>query len=106
MLTASLIPAAFAASIVTCFTPEQDGAALAIGAIDAAGHEILVNAYAFTTGSGIPTALVRAHARGVDVRLVADRHAPCDLQEGVSAVAAAGSRYGSMSAPGSRTETL
>jgi hypothetical protein len=29
-------------------------------------------------------------ARGVKVRLVADRRAPCDLQEGVSALAAAG----------------
>jgi phosphatidylserine/phosphatidylglycerophosphate/cardiolipin synthase-like enzyme len=34
-------------------------------------------------------ALSRAHTRGVDVRLVADRHAPCDPQEGVSALAAA-----------------
>jgi hypothetical protein len=30
------------------------------------------------------------HARGVNVRLVADRLAPCDLQEGVSALPAAG----------------
>jgi hypothetical protein len=41
-------------------------------------------------GSAIPAALNRAHARGVNVRLVADRRAPCDLQEGVSALAAAG----------------
>ena len=41
-------------------------------------------------GSGIPAALDRAHARGANVRLVADRRAPCDLQEGVSALAAAG----------------
>jgi phosphatidylserine/phosphatidylglycerophosphate/cardiolipin synthase-like enzyme len=90
MLTALLIPAAFTATIVTCFAPEQDCAGLAISAIDAARREILVNAYAFTTGSGIPAALNRAHARGVDVRLVADRRAPCDLQEGVSALADAG----------------
>jgi hypothetical protein len=37
-----------------------------------------------------PRSRSRAHARGVDVRLVADRRAPCDLQEGVSALAAAG----------------
>jgi hypothetical protein len=49
MLTISLISAAFAATIVTRFAPEQDCAGLAISAIDAAGHEILVNAYAFTT---------------------------------------------------------
>jgi hypothetical protein len=30
------------------------------------------------------------HARGVDIRPVADGRAPCDLQEGVSALAAAG----------------
>jgi hypothetical protein len=50
-----------------------------------AANEILVNAYEFTAGSGVPAALNRAHARGVDVRLVADRRAPCDLQEGVDA---------------------
>jgi len=81
---------AFAASIVTCFTPEQNCAELAIGAIDAAEHEILVSAYVLTNGSGIPAALIRAHDRGVDVRLVADRRAPCDLQEGVDAIASAG----------------
>jgi phosphatidylserine/phosphatidylglycerophosphate/cardiolipin synthase-like enzyme len=41
-------------------------------------------------GSGILAALNRAHARGINVRLVADRRAPCDLQEGVSALAAVG----------------
>jgi phosphatidylserine/phosphatidylglycerophosphate/cardiolipin synthase-like enzyme len=89
-VTAPLISAAFAASIVTCFAPEQDCAALAISAIDAARHEILVNAYVFTTGSGVPEALIRAHDRGVDVGVVADRGAPCARQEGVGAVAAAG----------------
>ena len=49
MLTVSLISVAFAATIVTCFAPEQDCAGLGMSAIDAAGHEILVNAYAFTT---------------------------------------------------------
>jgi phosphatidylserine/phosphatidylglycerophosphate/cardiolipin synthase-like enzyme len=85
-----LISAAFAASIVTCFAPGQDCAALAIGAIDAAEHEVLVHAYVFTTGSGIPAALIRAHDRGVDVRLVADRWTPCTQQEGVTALARAG----------------
>jgi phosphatidylserine/phosphatidylglycerophosphate/cardiolipin synthase-like enzyme len=90
MPTAPLIAAAFAASIVTCFAPEQDCAELATSAIDVARHEILVNAYALTTGSGIPAALIRAHDRRVEVRLVADRRAPCDLQEGIAALAAAG----------------
>jgi phosphatidylserine/phosphatidylglycerophosphate/cardiolipin synthase-like enzyme len=43
-----------------------------------------------TNGSGFPAALVRAHDRGVDVRLIADRLTPCTRQEGVSALAAAG----------------
>jgi phosphatidylserine/phosphatidylglycerophosphate/cardiolipin synthase-like enzyme len=47
-------------------------------------------AYVLTNGSGIPAALIHAHERGVDVRLVADRRAPCDLQEGIEAMAAAG----------------
>jgi hypothetical protein len=41
MTTAALIPAAFAASIVTCFAPEQDCAGLAISAVGAARQEIL-----------------------------------------------------------------
>jgi phosphatidylserine/phosphatidylglycerophosphate/cardiolipin synthase-like enzyme len=63
MSAALLISTVFAASIVTCFAPEEDCAGLAISAIDAAQHDILVNAYA-----GIPAALIRAHARGVDAR--------------------------------------
>jgi phosphatidylserine/phosphatidylglycerophosphate/cardiolipin synthase-like enzyme len=59
-------------------------------AIGAARHEILVNAYVFTTGSGFSAALICAHYCGVDVRLVADRRTPCARQEGVCAVAAAG----------------
>ena len=46
MLAAPLISAAFAASIVTCFTPDQNCALLAIGTVDVAQHGILVNAYA------------------------------------------------------------
>jgi hypothetical protein len=65
VLTTPLISAAFAASIVTCFAPEQDCAALAIGAIDAARQEILVSAYVLTKGSGFPAALVRARARAL-----------------------------------------
>jgi phosphatidylserine/phosphatidylglycerophosphate/cardiolipin synthase-like enzyme len=34
--------------------------------------------------------LIRAHDRGVDVRLVADRSAPCERKEGIDPVAAAG----------------
>lgn len=41
-------------------------------------------------GSGISGALIRAHDRGVDVRLIADRWTPREQKEGISAVAAAG----------------
>jgi phosphatidylserine/phosphatidylglycerophosphate/cardiolipin synthase-like enzyme len=89
-VTAPLISAAFAASILTCFAPEQDCAGFAISAVDVAQHEILVNAYVFTTGSGVPAALISARHRGVEVRVVADRWTPCARQEGVGALAAAG----------------
>jgi hypothetical protein len=49
--------------MVTCFAPEQDCAGLAISAIDAARLEILVNAYALSTGYGIPAALQPEVAR-------------------------------------------
>jgi phosphatidylserine/phosphatidylglycerophosphate/cardiolipin synthase-like enzyme len=90
LITTLLITAAFTASIVTCFAPEQNCALLAIGAIEDARSEILVNAYALTVGSGIPGALIRAHDRGVDVRLIADRWSPCEQREGITPLAAAG----------------
>jgi phosphatidylserine/phosphatidylglycerophosphate/cardiolipin synthase-like enzyme len=89
-VTFPLISGAFAAGTVTCFAPGQDCSVLAAGAIEAAEHEVLVHAYVYTTGSGIPEALIRAHDRGVDVRLIADRSTPCARQEGVSALAVAG----------------
>jgi phospholipase D len=81
---------AIAASILICFAPEQNCALLAIDAIDAARREILINAYAFTTGSGIPGALIRAHDRGVDVQLIADRWTPCGRREGITPLASVG----------------
>jgi hypothetical protein len=59
-----IVLAAFAAIVATCFAPEGNCALVSIGAIDAAQHEIFVNAYALTTVSGIPGALIRAHERG------------------------------------------
>jgi hypothetical protein len=76
-VTSPLISAAFAASIATYFAPEQDYPGLAIAAIDATLHEVLVKAYALASGSAIPAALIRLHARGVDIRLSADRSTPC-----------------------------
>jgi phosphatidylserine/phosphatidylglycerophosphate/cardiolipin synthase-like enzyme len=70
--------------------PEQNCALLALGAIEAARSEILVNAYALTTVSGIPGALIGAHERGVVVAVIADKWTPCENREGLTPLAAAG----------------
>lgn len=82
--------AAPTATIETCFSPENDCAALAVGAIDRAEHEILVGAYGLTTGSGIVEALLRAHRRGIDVKLIADKTTPCGRKSGIDPLATAG----------------
>jgi phosphatidylserine/phosphatidylglycerophosphate/cardiolipin synthase-like enzyme len=82
--------AAPSATIETCFAPEDDCAALAVQAIDHAEREILVGAYGLTTGSGIVEALLRAHRRGVEVKLIADRTTPCGHNSGVDLLASAG----------------
>jgi phospholipase D len=90
---AAWVPAAAAvprAAISVCFAPEEDCAGFAVQAIDRARHQILVNAYNLTTGAGIVEALVRARARGVDVRLIADKRTPCERNTGIDALAAAG----------------
>jgi len=87
---ASLWAAAPPAAIETCFAPENDCAALAVRAIDHAQHEILVGAYGLTTGSGIVEALVRAHRRGVAVKLIADKRTPCCRNSGIDLLVVAG----------------
>ena len=82
--------AAPSATIETCFAPEGDCAALAVRAIDRAQREILVGAYGLTTGSGIVEALLRAHRRGVEVKLIADRSTPCGRNSGIDPLAGAG----------------
>jgi phosphatidylserine/phosphatidylglycerophosphate/cardiolipin synthase-like enzyme len=82
------VPAA--AAIAVCFAPEEDCAAFAVSAIDNAEREILVAAYRLTVGSGIVGALIRAKERGVDVRLIADKAAPCGRASGIDPLAAAG----------------
>src|SRR5579871_6918107 len=54
------------AAISVCFAPEQDCAAVAIAA------------------------MIRARSRGVDVRLIADKRAPCTRRSGLDALAEAG----------------
>jgi phosphatidylserine/phosphatidylglycerophosphate/cardiolipin synthase-like enzyme len=83
-------PAAPSATIETCFAPESDCAAFAVRAIDRAQREILVGAYGLTTGAGIVEALLRAHRRGVEVKLIADKKTPCGRKSGVDPLASAG----------------
>ena len=79
------------AAIAVCFSPEEDCAAFANRAIDNAEREILVGAYGLTTGSGIVEALIRAkRARGIDVRLIADKTTPCERNSAVEVLASAG----------------
>lgn len=54
------------------FTPPAHAAAAIIKAIDASEREVLVQAYSFTH-NGIAQALVRAHQRGVKVRVLMDQ---------------------------------
>jgi phosphatidylserine/phosphatidylglycerophosphate/cardiolipin synthase-like enzyme len=86
----SAAAAAPSATIETCFAPESDCAALAVRAIDRAERQILVGAYGLTTGSGIVEALLRAHRRGVEVKLIADRSTPCGRNSGIDPLAGAG----------------
>ena len=54
------------------FTPVANAAVPIIKAIDASEREVLVQAYGFTH-NGIAQALVRAHERGVKVRVLLDQ---------------------------------
>ena len=54
------------------FTPPANAAAAIIQSIDASQTEVLVQAYGFTHNA-IAQALVRAHARGVVVRVLLDQ---------------------------------
>jgi phosphatidylserine/phosphatidylglycerophosphate/cardiolipin synthase-like enzyme len=58
--------------ITTCFTPGQDCMGVIVTAIDGAKAEVLVQAYSFSAKPLI-SALGRAKARGVKVRVILDR---------------------------------
>ena len=55
-----------------CFTPGQDCTGVIVGHIASAQNSILVQAYSFTSAP-IAKALVTAHQRGVDVRVILDK---------------------------------
>jgi len=54
------------------FTPPANAAAAIVKAIDGSEREVLVQAYGFTHNA-IAQALIRAHQRGVEVRVLLDR---------------------------------
>lgn len=83
-------PIAGNGTVELAFTPGQDGAGLIINAISQARKQILVQAFSFTH-DGIAQALVAAHHRGVEVKLIADREQTRIMERGqVPAIAAAG----------------
>ena len=83
-------PIAASGSMEVAFTPGQDAAALIISAIAKAHRQILVQAFSFTH-DGIAQALVAAHHRGIEVKLIADREQTRAMERGqVPIIAAAG----------------
>ena len=72
--------------VAICFSTEEDSVVFAVNAVDAAEHEILVNAYGLTTGSGIVEALAQAQHQGVHVKLIGDRTTPCERGSGIDAL--------------------
>jgi phosphatidylserine/phosphatidylglycerophosphate/cardiolipin synthase-like enzyme len=58
--------------------------------IEGAEREIQFSAYRLTVGSGVVGALIRAKDRGVDVRVIADKGAPCGRASGIEPLTAAG----------------
>jgi phosphatidylserine/phosphatidylglycerophosphate/cardiolipin synthase-like enzyme len=71
-ITGDAAPAVANASVEVAFTPGDDAAGKIVSAIGHARRQVLVQAYSFTH-DGIAGALLEAHRRGVDVRLIADR---------------------------------
>jgi phosphatidylserine/phosphatidylglycerophosphate/cardiolipin synthase-like enzyme len=59
-------------TVQAAFPPWDDAEAVVVSAIRAAKRQVLVQAYSFSSRS-IASALIGAHRRGVDVRVIADR---------------------------------
>lgn len=76
--------------IEVAFTPGQDADRLIIDSIGRARQQILVQAFSFTH-DGIARALIEAHERGIEVKLIADREQTRKMRrEQISTIAAAG----------------
>ena len=69
------------ARVEVAFTPGDDIAARIIDAIGQARRQVLAQAFSFTH-DGIARALLDAHRRGVDVRLIADREQTERMERG------------------------
>ena len=77
-------------TVQVAFTPWDDAERMIAEAIGAAKRQILVQAYSFTSRS-IAAALIAARARGVDVRVTADREQAFSGDNSrIPAIAAAG----------------
>ena len=59
-------------TIEYAFTPGDDAAGLIVRTIDAARLQVFAQAFSFTH-RGIADALIRAHRRGLEVQIIADR---------------------------------
>jgi phosphatidylserine/phosphatidylglycerophosphate/cardiolipin synthase-like enzyme len=70
-----------------CFTPGQDCTGLIVTQIGEARSSIRVQAYSFTSVP-ILSALKRAHARGIDVRVIVDKTSAGKQRSGSSYTAA------------------
>ena len=76
MIALAVLPAGWAAAetgpVTACFTPPRGCAAQIVAEIDAATTTVRAQLYTFTSHA-IADALMRAHRRGVDVQVIADR---------------------------------
>ncbi len=77
-------------TVEVAFMPGDNAAEIIVGAIGQAKKQVLVQAFSFTH-EGIAKALIAAHKRGIDVKVIADREQTERMQGGkVALMASAG----------------
>ncbi len=69
------------AAVRVLFSPEQDVAGAIIEALSRARRQVLVQSFSFTH-AGIALALLEAHRRGVEVRIITDREQAEAMEHG------------------------
>jgi phosphatidylserine/phosphatidylglycerophosphate/cardiolipin synthase-like enzyme len=83
-------PAAVTATVRVLFTPQDDAAGQIVAAVRQSHRQLLVQAFSFTH-KDIAQALIDAHRRGVEVKLITDREQTEKMDHGlISSIAAAG----------------